>query len=97
MLSNTKVIDLAAYRSRKAQQPPPEDAGDAWAQKLAEQLLAAHQSRPDLPLSGREFTFLCNMARDWAGLPTDKQASWLEAIEARFARALDSEPGNPAA
>jgi hypothetical protein len=95
-LTKTNVVDLAQYRTSKvppAPQEPPND--DEWHIDLAQWILDRCRERPDiLWLTDREQEFLRSMT-SWSGLPTERQAWWLEKIETRVLRALNAPNPNP--
>jgi hypothetical protein len=91
------VIDLAHYRTGKAvttaPQEPPND--DEWHNDLAQWVLDRCRERPDiLWLNDREQEFLRSMT-SWPSLPTERQAWWLEKIEAKVLKALKVAPNPP--
>jgi hypothetical protein len=91
------VIDLAVHRERRAStaQPTPELP---WQRAVAQWCLRWSWSRPDIiRLNDRERDFLENMLQ-WGGLPTQRQAAWLEQIERRIIATLNDQlPGDGAA
>jgi hypothetical protein len=79
------IVDLTNYRLRKVKAKPEPVP---WHIEVAQWILFQHQQhRRIVALTPYEFQFLIDITF-WE-LPTEKQARWLEAIEARTEAALD--------
>jgi hypothetical protein len=95
-LTKTNVVDLTAFRARKATPQQQEAPPNEWHVDLALWILDRCAEQPDiLPLNDREQEFVQHMTV-WPGLPTERQAWWLDKIATRFERALGL-PTPPAA
>jgi hypothetical protein len=96
--SKNNVVDLTAFREKtKAPTAQQEEALQdvEWHVELARWILARCLERPDIPQPNpREMEFLQSMMY-WPGLPTKRQAWWLEKIETRVLRALDGTATQP--
>jgi hypothetical protein len=79
------IVDLSKYRLRKVKSKP-EPA--PWHVDVAKWILFCHMQHPRVvPIAPYEYQFLIDIMY-WE-LPTEKQARWLEAIEARTEAALE--------
>jgi hypothetical protein len=95
MSSNANVVNLSSYR--KAKTPPPEQQ-EEWHVEVGMWILDRCRERQDIQalVNDREMEFVASMTR-WPGLPTERQAWWLEKIEAKVLRALSESSPSPAA
>lgn len=91
------VVALANYRRSKAPTPPPKPQLE-WHIDVAEGILHWANRRPDLMvlLNERELDFVYNMAV-LPYPPSERQEWWLEDIENKLVRALQTTPNPPAA
>jgi hypothetical protein len=93
-MSNANVINLNTYRKAKTPPQPEQE----WHVELAMWILDLCRERQDILalINDREIEFAESMTR-WSGLPTPRQAWWLEKIEAKVLRALSESSPSPAA
>ena len=94
---SANVVNLSSYR--KAKTPPPEPLPqEEWHVEVGLWILDRCRERQDILalVNDREMEFVASMTR-WPGLPTERQAWWLEKIETKVLRALNKSSPSPAA
>jgi len=91
------LVNLNEYRRRKSNRELRTtimsalgmDEQPEWQAEVANWILLWHQRLPAVAtLNQTEYNFLLTMLY-WQGLPTERQARWLEAIERRTAAMLE--------
>jgi hypothetical protein len=97
MSNSANVIELSAHRKTKTPQPQPLPQ-EEWHVEVGMWILDHCRERQDILalVNDREMEFVASMTR-WPGLPTERQAWWLEKIEAKVLRALSESSPSPAA
>ena len=97
MSNSANVIELSAHRKAKTQPPEPLPQ-EEWHVEVGMWILDHCRERQDVLalVNDRELEFVASMTR-WPGLPTPRQAWWLEKIETKVLQALNSLSPSPAA
>ena len=98
MSNSANVIELSAHR--KAAKTPPQQPlpQEEWHVEVGMWIQDHCRERQDIQalVNDREMEFVASMTR-WPGLPTPRQAWWLEKIETKVLQALNSLSPSPAA